>query len=138
MNAHAPVFVLDTNVALDWLLFADPRCADLGVAVAAGHLRWVASARMRDEFADVVTRGLAARRGVEATGLIAVWDRYATLVDPPPAQPLVCTDPDDQVFIDLAVEQCAVLLTRDKALLRLARRALPLGVRIVVPARWRA
>jgi predicted nucleic acid-binding protein len=129
--------VLDTNAALDWLLFADPRCAGLAHAVAGGGVCWLACLRMRDEFADVLARGLAERRGTAVAPLLAAWDRHATLVDAPAGQALVCTDPDDQVFIDLA---CAVgarwLVTRDAALLRLKRRAAALGVAIVPPAAW--
>jgi predicted nucleic acid-binding protein len=49
---------------------------------------------------------------------------------------LRCRDADDQVFIDLAlVHRARWLLTRDKALLALARRARPLGTEILRP--WR-
>jgi predicted nucleic acid-binding protein len=39
-----------------------------------------------------------------------------------------CRDPDDQMFIDLAVAHRAVLLSKDALVLRLAKRLLPLGV----------
>ena len=40
-----------------------------------------------------------------------------------------CTDPDDQKFLDLALHAHAKwLVSRDKALLRLARKARPLGL----------
>jgi predicted nucleic acid-binding protein len=51
---------------------------------------------------------------------------------------LRCSDPDDQVFIDLAAEAGARwLLTHDRALLRLARRARALGVQIAQPQSWK-
>jgi predicted nucleic acid-binding protein len=51
---------------------------------------------------------------------------------------LRCTDPDDQMFVDLALEAGARwLVSRDRAVLRLARPALPLGLAIVAPERWR-
>ena len=50
-----------------------------------------------------------------------------------------CTDPDDQKFIDLALSlPGATLLSRDRAVLKLARRARPLGMTIVTPQAWSA
>ena len=57
----------------------------------------------------------------------------------PPALtlPLRCTDPEDQMFIDLAVQLGgATLLSRDRAVLKLARRAQAYGVSILTPERW--
>ena len=39
-----------------------------------------------------------------------------------------CRDPDDQIFIDLAVQLRATLLSKDARVLGLARRLQPLGV----------
>jgi predicted nucleic acid-binding protein len=134
-----PAAVLDTNAALDWLLFADPSCTALGSAVSAGRLRWLACPRMRDELADVLARGLAERRGAAPGDVLAAFDRHAQMTEAPPAAPWRCSDPDDQVFIDLACASGARwLISRDRALLRLARPAHTLGVRIVPPARWQA
>ena len=54
----------------------------------------------------------------------------------PPHLP-VCRDPDDQKFIDLA--RCigaGTLLSRDRAVLKLAARARRLGVLILTPTAW--
>ena len=50
---------------------------------------------------------------------------------------LRCADPDDQPFIDLALAAGANwLLTRDKALLALARPSLARGLVVTTPRRW--
>lgn len=130
-----PLLVLDTNIVLDWLYFADPRCAALDAAIGSGEVRWLASAAMRDELAHVL--GCGAIRGDapgDAASVLAGWQRWATPVEPdgravPPG--LRCTDPDDQKFIDLALQVGAsALLSRDRAVLKLARRAALAGLRI--------
>ena len=58
-------------------------------------------------------------------------------VAPSDAQRLVCRDPTDQIFIDLALAHGpALLLTRDRALLALRRRAAARGVTVVTPSLW--
>ena len=47
--------VLDTNVALDLLVFDDPSVLALRAALAGGHLRWLVLPGMRDELARVLT-----------------------------------------------------------------------------------
>jgi predicted nucleic acid-binding protein len=39
--------VIDTNIALDLLVFDDPGCAALLVALEAKKLQWMATAAMR-------------------------------------------------------------------------------------------
>ena len=138
-----PVIVLDTNVVLDWLLFADPSSRALAAAIAQGQIRWVATTAMRDELTEVMRRGLAARRNFDPAVALAGWDAMANTVDQPdpPGTPTVlhCTDPDDQKFIDLAQASGARwLLSRDHAVLRLARRAAQQNLVITVPQGWSA
>ena len=132
--------VLDTNVALDWLVFADPGVAALAAQVGSGRMRWLACARMRDELADVLARPPFASRAASVERALTSFDALTQRVAPPVAsgaERLRCTDPDDQVFLDLALQQRARwLFTRDKALLALARPALRCGLAIVAPAHW--
>ena len=62
MPTHDAI-VIDTNIALDLLVFDDPGCAPLAAALEAGALQWLATAAMRDEFARVLGYPpIAARR----------------------------------------------------------------------------
>ncbi len=136
-----PALVLDTNVVLDWLLFGDPSVAPLAVAINQRQVRWIATVAMRDELAEVLWRGLAAQRDADAAALLAAWDaRAEMLAEParlPASVPLCCSDPDDQKFLNLAhAAGAAWLLSRDRAVLRLARRAARFGIDISVPERW--
>ena len=129
--------VLDTNVVLDWLLFDDPTAQALNAALLAGELRWVATLAMRDELAHVLARGSLDRWQPDLPALWSRWDRLCTAVPAAAVTPLRCTDPDDQKFIDLAASRPGcLLLSRDRAILKLARRLDALGVRLTTPAVW--
>ena len=141
--ALPPALVLDTNVVLDWLVFRNPRCQALAREVALGSVRWLACPAMRCELAHVLSRGVVDRYTTDPSPLWAFWTRHAVELADPPAvdlpQRLRCTDPDDQKFIDFALSQrTRWLLSRDKAVLKLAKRALPLGLIIVTPEGWSA
>jgi len=134
LTSEAPCIVLDSNVVLDWLLFGEPSVAALALAVTSGRVCWVATARMRDELAHVLGRGFATSRQVDASAVLGTWDTHAVIHPEPPTQRLQCTDPDDQKFIDLAIGTGARwLVSRDRAVLKLARRAASAGVAIVKP-----
>ncbi|WP_232301092.1 PIN domain-containing protein [Caldimonas taiwanensis] len=129
--------VLDTNVLLDWLVFDDPLARTWSAAIARGAVEWVVTDRMRTEWQRVLTYEAVRRRGLVPSAADA-WDRYARLRPEPPPCALRCADPDDQVFIDLAVAEGARwLLSKDRALLALARRAARLGVQVSTPGGWR-
>ena len=127
--------VIDTNIALDLLVFDDPGCAPLGAALAGGELRWLATAAMRDELARVLGYPLIARRlmatGRDAADVLAAFDtRTQSVAGVPPRAACVCSDPDDQIFIDLAVAQRARLLSKDRAVLSMRKRLAPWGVEV--------
>lgn len=138
-----PAIVIDTQVVMDWLVFRDARVAALTAAVTSGALRWLVAPAMRDEIRHVLGRGVAASYTPDLAFIEAQLDAHAVAVDAIAQQPLagrlVCRDPDDKKFIDLALSGGARwLVSRDKAVLALARRALPRGLLIVKPENFRA
>ena len=127
--------VLDTNVLLDLWLFDDPSVRSLREGIEAGTLRPLRTTETDAEFVEVLQR---ARFGLGESARATVLERWAACSEPSanvaPA-PLVCSDPDDQKFLDVAFSGGAdLLLTRDKALLQLARRAEAAGLLIRSPA----
>jgi predicted nucleic acid-binding protein len=132
--------VLDTNVVLDWLVFRDPRCDALARGLLRTQLRWLATEAMRKELEHVLTRGTLDAWKPDRAAVLARWDRWATQVEPlasAQSTAMRCTDPDDQKFIDLALQVGATaLLSRDRAVLALARRARAVGLDILSTADW--
>ena len=132
--------VLDTNVLLDLLVFDDTRARPLGQALEAGQLLAVATAPMLDELADVLSRPFVTPWCSDVGAVLArarALCRWVDSVPEAPARPPRCADPDDQKFIDLAwAWPTAWLLSRDCALLALARPALQRQLRVLTPAAW--
>jgi uncharacterized protein len=131
-GAAAPVLlsptrvVLDTNVVLSLFVFADSRCTPIRAALESGKWRALTDARCLHELGRVLAYDMF---GLDAAAQAAAYAAYAMLakrVEPPvdDATPLPqCKDADDQKFLEVARDGGAsLLLTSDKALLRLARR----------------
>lgn len=138
--ASAQRIVLDTNVCLDLFVFHDKRWDLLLQALEAGEVRAVTRADCRDEYhvvlhyphlpLDEAARRQAAER----------FDALITVVAPDskPVRLPVCTDRDDQKFLEIARDAGAqVLVTKDKALLKLGRKTLQASLfRIMLPEAW--
>jgi putative PIN family toxin of toxin-antitoxin system len=124
--------VLDTNIVLDLLVFADPQTQPLSQGLLAGTLRWLATTAMREELARVLAYPKLALRVTHHRGsaqaVLADFDRDAHLVDEAPKAPVTCGDPDDQKFIDLAVAHRCILLSKDYEVLRMKKRLAQLQV----------
>ncbi len=126
MQQAAAHVVLDTNVLLSLFVFADSKYAPIRHAVEAG--RWLAltDERCLGEFRRVLDYPLFA---LDAAARQAAFQAWRELSKYPAERPLVpiplpqCKDRDDQKFLELARDGGAKLLvTSDKALLKLARR----------------
>lgn len=128
--------VLDTNVVLDLLHFADADALPILTALQCAAVQCWADAAGLDELARVLTYP---EFRLDAQAGEALLLRYGELVqvagtDPEPRVKLPrCKDPDDQKFLELAARiEAEMLVTKDKALLALARSQ-GLSFRILTP-----
>ena len=139
-RAPAPV-VIDTNGVLDLFLFDDAAARPLRGAIEQGRVRWLALPAMRAELARVLgypqLRRQIARRAVSPDGVLAAFDRWSCPMPEPARAPMACADPDDQIFIDLAFAAQASLLSKDLAVLALARRLGTHGIMVCTLGAWR-
>ncbi len=126
--------ILDTNTWLDWLLFNDISVTEIRERCNNKTIHLIATLRMRDELALVLIRPQFTKHFNETRQpeqLLAEFDALVEIVQAPPAleivktpsHPLICKDPDDQIFIDLALASSpCVLVSKDKLVLAVAKR----------------
>jgi putative PIN family toxin of toxin-antitoxin system len=129
-DALTPAVVVDTNIILDTFVFNDPAAKPLLAALQSGTLRWIATAPMRDELERVLAYPKIAKRlayyQLQAADVLAQFDALSQMVDVAAKAPIICKDPDDQKFIDLAVAHKALVLSKDNAVLCMKKRLLAL------------
>jgi predicted nucleic acid-binding protein len=126
--------VLDTNIALDLLLYQDPAVAALRKALSNGDMRAIATAAMHAELTRVLDYPHIAQRRVKDNLnpeiILKQWLNWTQLVPAAPRCQVICKDPDDQMFIDLAVQHACPLLSKDHEVLKLQKRLSLLGVNV--------
>jgi predicted nucleic acid-binding protein len=132
--------ILDTNVCLDLFVFHDPRWAPLLAALEAGTIEAVTRADCRDEYLIVLHYAHLPLDDTSRPVAAARFDALIKVIAPPVSgvRLPVCTDKDDQKFLELARDAAVdTLITKDKALLKLARKTAQAGMfRIMVPEAW--
>ena len=127
--------VLDTNAALDLWFFDDPAARGLRAAIESGRLGVIGCAAAEAELGAVLRRPPFSD-DPRAAPTLSAWRATVSLLPDLPngSAPWHCADPDDQKFLDLAhAGRAGWLVTKDRALLRLARRARERGLAIVPP-----
>jgi len=141
-----PRLVLDTNVWLDWLVFDDAGITPLRAAREAGAIEICIDAACAEELRRVLAYPLR-KQVLDDAAQAAALARclgVVTLVEHAPQGTLpplpLCRDPDDQKFLELArAARADYLLSKDRALLELARRKYAhIGFRILTPAEYLA
>ena len=142
-SRSVPRIVLDTNVCLDLFLFRDPGCAELARALDRGEVSAVTSKACREEWWRVLEYPSVPVRPEQREGLRARFEAHVELLlELPPLDgfpPLPrCCDPDDQMFLELALACGAPwLLSKDRHLLKLNRRTRKAGMfQILKPEAW--
>jgi putative PIN family toxin of toxin-antitoxin system len=136
--------VIDTNVCLDLFVFRDPRWHALLSALTEDRFEAVTRADCRQEWLCVLEYPHLPLDAASRPAAVAAFDGLIHCLEPQALAPRttvrlpVCSDPDDQKFLELARDaEAQTLITKDKALLKLAKRTARAGLfSIVSPDRW--
>ena len=125
------IAVFDTNVLLDLFVFNDFRAIHLKQALLDKKIDAIATPRILEEFADVLSRPLFSLTTVDQEKILQQWTSLARILDDKNIvqSPWKCQDPDDQVFLDLAyTARPCTLLSKDNEVLRFSNSAFTEGV----------
>lgn len=136
--------VLDTNIVLDWLVFEDPRTVELQRAWDERRLELITHVPALEELRRVLTypqlklaesRQLAALDRYESRFRVVEFPKGVTMQNlGMPAGFPRCKDCDDDHFLALAFHHHAdAVVSKDRAVLDLAKRARKFGVTVLGP-----
>ncbi|MEK0427981.1 MAG: hypothetical protein RL001_508 [Pseudomonadota bacterium] len=138
--------VLDTNVCLDLFMFRDPRWQVLLESLICGEIEAFTRHDCRREFELVLAYD---KMKLSAESQAAILTEFDQRIRPYASSEKieagamagglpVCKDSDDQKFLELALAcEADVLITKDKALLKLARKTARNGqFKILAPQAW--
>jgi putative PIN family toxin of toxin-antitoxin system len=125
LSAIAPVrVVLDTNIVMDMLHFSDRHAHPLLTAIQNGAIQCFSDAECITELERVTGYPEFGLDQPARDGLMEKYGTFITLCNPHGTEDYLlprCRDADDQKFLILAARcQAALLITRDKLLLKLA------------------
>lgn len=135
--------VLDTNVCLDLFVFRDPRWSGLLQAMENREVHAVTREDCRMEWLVVLNYPHLPLKEDDKPAIRAEFDRLIACLPNAVVNTFglpVCTDPDDQKFLELSLQADAeVLITKDKALLKLAKKTVRKNMfAIMTPQTWHA
>ncbi|WP_161965780.1 putative toxin-antitoxin system toxin component, PIN family [Steroidobacter cummioxidans] len=136
--------VLDTNIVLDWLLFEDARLSELQRAWDEQRVELVTHMPALEELRRVLTYPQFKLAQSEQTALLECYESRVRIVSLPagvtlenlgmPAGFPRCKDRDDDHFLALAYHHRAdAVVSKDRAVLDLAKRARKFGVTVLGP-----
>lgn len=134
--------VLDTNVCIDLFVFKDPRWTRLLNSMEAQQVEAVTRRDCRNEWLLVLDYPHLPLDENSRSEARARFDTLITCIEPLPVSSRevlpVCKDKEDQKFLELALQAGAeTLITKDKALLKLAKRLTRKGLfSVQTPDAW--
>lgn len=123
--------VLDTNVCLDLFAFRDPRWALIMNGLQDMTLKALTHAECRNEWLAVLHYPHLPVDDQNRGEIVSSFDQFISVEEFPtkPVRLPVCTDKDDQKFLEFSRDaEVDVLVSKDKALLKLARKTKALGL----------
>jgi len=126
--------VLDTNVVLDILLFADKNTESIQKSLASGQLLALGHYDTLYEFADVISRSQFKLTESQIKEKLHAWIKLHWLIKEPLPTEGYCKDHDDDKFFNLA-HLCSAqyLISKDKKVLKAKGKAKRFGCIVIKP-----
>ncbi|MFZ6817710.1 putative toxin-antitoxin system toxin component, PIN family [Undibacterium sp. Ji22W] len=126
--------VLDTNVCLDLFAFRDPRWQVILKALCDKELIAITREDCRNEWLAVLHYPHLPVDDSNRAQIVSTFDEFISVENQPEKSIKLptCSDKDDQKFLEISRDAGAdILITKDKALLKLARKMQNLNLFII-------
>jgi putative PIN family toxin of toxin-antitoxin system len=123
--------VIDTNVCLDLFAFQDPRWLEIFNQLKSGNIIAVTRKECREEWLAVLDYPHLPVNNDNREQIEKLYDQFIQCVEHPnlSIRLPMCTDKDDQKFLEISRDaKVDVLITKDKALLKLAKKLQKIGL----------
>ena len=121
-----PSIILDTNVCLDLFVFEDRHCIELKEIIKKGIVKAVTRDDCKNEWLRVLTYSSLSLNESIRQKCISEYNKVILCREFPQKNYSIlpiCSDSDDQKFLELAYDAHAkFLVTKDKALLKLSKK----------------
>lgn len=129
-----PSCVLDTNVVLDILLFADKNTESIQKSLASGQLLALGHYDTLYEFADVISRSQFKLTESQIKEKLHAWVKLHWIIKEALPTEGYCKDHDDDKFFNLA-RLCSAryLISKDKKVLKAKGKAKRFGCAVIKP-----
>lgn len=131
---NAPSCVLDTNVVLDILLFADKKTEPIRQLLSSGKLLALGHYDTFYEFADVISRSQFKLTDSQIKEKLHAWVNLHWIIKEALPTEVYCKDHDDDKFFNLA-RLCSAryLISKDKKVLKAKGKAKRFGCAVIKP-----
>jgi putative PIN family toxin of toxin-antitoxin system len=124
--------VIDTNVCLDLFVFNDPRWKNILTGLQSGSIQAITRKECRDEWLAVLKYPHLPVTPDNIEHICKQFEELIQCTELHSKEALLlprCSDKDDQKFLETARDsEAQYLITKDKALLKLAKRIRKLGL----------
>ena len=125
--------VVDTNVFISGVFFAGPPY-DILDAWRSRKVELVASPEILEEYRTTGDELSGEFPALDLAPWLRLLDARATVIEVPPPEHVVCTDPDDDKFLACALAgRVRTIVSSDKALLKVSGYS---GVTVMTPRRF--
>ncbi|MBC7490279.1 MAG: putative toxin-antitoxin system toxin component, PIN family [Glaciimonas sp.] len=132
--------LIDTNVCLDLFIFHDSRSAAIMTALQSGAVEAVTRADCHTEWQRVLQYARLPINDQNRRTINAEFDALIKMMKPTALSPRtdillpIFSDTDDQKFLELALDaEASMLVTKDKALLKLVVKTARIGLFAIIP-----
>lgn len=133
-DPSVPLWVIDTNVILDFIHFHNELVQPILQAIDHGEIQVVAHPQAFVELYDVICRPMFKADPDSIEPMLSAWLQKCVISQEALQETLYCKDSDDDKFFEIArLNSASVLVSKDKLVFKARHRARRFGCEVLKP-----